>query len=94
MWVFCLYLAGQVLGVWALLLASDEFLGVPGMAEAMLAVPPIWFVVACLGYVPAEGWARLGRAIGALLVATALTMAFLVAAVLLVMLLNFVLGQS
>jgi len=94
MWVFCLYLAGQVLGVWALLLAFDQFLAVPGIAQAMLAMPAVWFIAACLGYFPGRGPSRWLRAVGALLLAAALTMLLVVGAVMLVLLFNLARGLA
>ena len=92
MWVFCLYLTGQVLGVWALLMASEEIVSVPGTAPAMLAMPALWFIAACLGYFPERGFARWLRALGALLLAAVLTMMLVVGAVMLVLLFNLVRG--
>lgn len=91
MWVLCLYLAGQVLGVWALLLFSEQYLEVPGTAQAMLAA---WFIAACLGYFPGKGLAHWLRAVAALLLAAVLTMLLVVGAVMLVMLFNLARGMS
>lgn len=92
MWVFCLYLAGQVLGVWALLLAFDHYLELPGVAQAMLAMPAAWLIAACLGYFPGRGPAGWLRAVAALLLAAALTMLLVVGAVMLVLLFNLARG--
>lgn len=94
MWVLCLYLAGQVLGVWALLLFSEQYIEVPGTAQAMLAMPAAWFIAACLGYFPGKGLARWLRAVAALLLAAGLTMLLVVGAVMLVMLFNLARGMS
>ncbi len=51
-------------------------------------MPPAWFVAACLGYFPGDGWRRLARAIGAMLLAVALTMTHVVGAAMPVLLFN------
>lgn len=94
MWVLCLYLAGQVLGVWALLLASESYLQIPGTAQAMLAMPAAWFIAACLGYFPGRGPAGWVRAVGALLLAAALTMLLVVGAVMVVLVFNLSRGLA
>ena len=94
MWVFCLFLAGQVLAVWALLMATDEVFPLPGAGQAMLAMPAAWFIAACLGYFPGQGWTPWLRAVGALLLAMALTMLFVAGAVMVVLLFNLARGQA
>jgi Protein of unknown function (DUF3667) len=50
MWVFGLYLMGEVWLVWAVLVTLSSFAGLPGLLYLLLVVPPLTLIAACLGY--------------------------------------------